>query len=97
MNSLLKSSGIDTNVSVLDIGTGASCIYPLLGHQVYDWDFVATDILGKSNTLRFVFEIGVFTPGIEDVVFSENTFNYIIIGIVILVVVAVFVTRRLKT
>lgn len=31
-------------VSVLDIGTGASCIYPILGSQVYDWKFVATDI-----------------------------------------------------
>lgn len=32
------------NISVLDIGTGANCIYPLLGHAIYDWNFVATDI-----------------------------------------------------
>ena len=44
LENLLKSSGIDNNISVLDIGTGATCIYPLLGHQVYDWSFVATDI-----------------------------------------------------
>lgn len=31
-------------VTVLDIGTGATCIYPLLGNAVYDWHFVATDI-----------------------------------------------------
>lgn len=31
-------------VKVLDIGTGANCIYPLLGHQSYGWRFVATDI-----------------------------------------------------
>jgi len=41
---LLELSGIDKNVSVIDIGTGASCIYPLLGHAVYDWSFIATDI-----------------------------------------------------
>ena len=44
LENLLKSSGIDNNITVLDIGTGATCIYPLLGHQVYDWNFIATDI-----------------------------------------------------
>jgi 23S rRNA (adenine1618-N6)-methyltransferase len=29
---------------ILDIGTGATCIYPLLGVSEYDWNFVATDI-----------------------------------------------------
>jgi len=31
-------------ITVIDIGTGASCIYPLLGHQQYKWRFIATDI-----------------------------------------------------
>lgn len=31
-------------VRLLDIGTGANCIYPLLGHQEYGWRFVASDI-----------------------------------------------------
>jgi len=31
-------------VSVLDIGTGASCIYPILGQRSYRWNFVASDI-----------------------------------------------------
>jgi len=31
-------------ISVLDIGTGASCIYPILGQRVYRWSFVASDI-----------------------------------------------------
>jgi 23S rRNA (adenine1618-N6)-methyltransferase len=37
---------IDTtdDVKILDIGTGATCIYPLLGVLEYDWSFVATDI-----------------------------------------------------
>ena len=28
---------------VLDIGTGANCIYPILGSQSYGWKFVGTD------------------------------------------------------
>lgn len=31
-------------VKVLDIGTGANCIYPILGSQIYGWSFVASDI-----------------------------------------------------
>lgn len=41
---LLNSSKISDKINVLDIGTGASCIYPLLGNAVYNWSFVATDI-----------------------------------------------------
>ena len=35
---------LDKKVSVLDIGTGANCIYPLLGHKEYGWSFVAAEI-----------------------------------------------------
>ncbi len=31
-------------VRVLDIGTGANGIYPLLGTQIYGWHFVGTDV-----------------------------------------------------
>jgi 23S rRNA (adenine1618-N6)-methyltransferase len=31
-------------VVVLDIGTGANCIYPLIGAREYGWHFVATDV-----------------------------------------------------
>jgi len=31
-------------IKVLDIGTGASCIYPILGQREYDWNFVASDV-----------------------------------------------------
>ncbi len=45
---LLRRSGCDGNLNILDIGTGASCIYPLLGHSIYKWNFVATDIDRES-------------------------------------------------
>ncbi len=55
-------------VTALDIGTGANCVYPLIGHSEYGWRFLGTDIdsiavaaataiiksnnLGKAITLR---------------------------------------------
>ena len=30
-------------VAALDIGTGASCIYPILGHRAYGWHFVGAE------------------------------------------------------
>jgi len=48
LNDLLFKSNIQENVSVLDIGTGATCIYPLLGSAIYDWHFIASDIDLKS-------------------------------------------------
>ena len=32
----------------LDVGTGANCIYPLLGHHEYGWRFVGADIDPQS-------------------------------------------------
>jgi 23S rRNA (adenine1618-N6)-methyltransferase len=64
---LLKNCGLTENIKVLDIGTGASCIYPLLGHAEYDWHFMATDIdessiqnankIVKANKLESVIEL----------------------------------------
>ncbi|WP_298899590.1 23S rRNA (adenine(1618)-N(6))-methyltransferase RlmF [uncultured Psychroserpens sp.] len=69
LNDLLLDSGLEKNITVLDIGTGATCIYPLLGHTEYGWHFIATEIdkpalknaqriidknkLNNSITLRF--------------------------------------------
>jgi 23S rRNA (adenine1618-N6)-methyltransferase len=32
------------NISILDIGTGANCVYPLIGSREYGWHFTGTDI-----------------------------------------------------
>lgn len=41
---------LDKNEKIIgiDIGTGANCIYPLLGHQIFNWDFKASDINEES-------------------------------------------------
>ncbi|WP_081988292.1 23S rRNA (adenine(1618)-N(6))-methyltransferase RlmF [Psychroserpens jangbogonensis] len=44
LNALLKRSGVKENITVLDIGTGATCIYPLLGQAEYGWNFIASEI-----------------------------------------------------
>ncbi|UTD16748.1 23S rRNA (adenine(1618)-N(6))-methyltransferase RlmF [Tenacibaculum mesophilum] len=56
----------EENVTVLDIGTGASCIYPLLGTVVYDWNFVATDIdLDSLDYAQDIIDDNGFTDKVE--------------------------------
>ncbi|MGB0427851.1 MAG: 23S rRNA (adenine(1618)-N(6))-methyltransferase RlmF [Flavobacteriales bacterium] len=33
----------NSKIKGLDLGTGANCIYPLLGTQIYDWKFVGSE------------------------------------------------------
>lgn len=44
------------SLKVLDIGTGANCIYPLIGHSEYDWQFVGTDVdpLSLQNAEKII-------------------------------------------
>ena len=37
-------------IRVLDIGVGANCIYPLIGHSEYGWSFVGSDIERRALT-----------------------------------------------
>jgi len=49
MADLLSSSNKNTlpqgkSITILDIGVGANCIYPLIGNREYGWQFVGSDI-----------------------------------------------------
>lgn len=33
-----------TEIRCLDVGVGAGCVYPLLGHSIYGWSFIGSDI-----------------------------------------------------
>lgn len=49
LNDLLNQSDYKAQkITILDIGTGATCIYPLLGNSLFQWQFVASDISEKS-------------------------------------------------
>ena len=43
---LLEEQG--AQVKILDVGVGANTIYPLLGHQLYGWCFVGSDVDAQS-------------------------------------------------
>jgi 23S rRNA (adenine1618-N6)-methyltransferase len=33
-----------SNIRVLDVGVGANCVYPIIGHHEYGWSFIGSDI-----------------------------------------------------
>ncbi|WP_236032631.1 23S rRNA (adenine(1618)-N(6))-methyltransferase RlmF [Algoriphagus pacificus] len=35
-------------IKILDVGTGANCIYPILGNSIYNWSFVGSEIDPKA-------------------------------------------------
>jgi 23S rRNA (adenine1618-N6)-methyltransferase len=48
----------------LDIGTGASLIYPILGLKEYGWRMVGTDV--DATSLKVATAIAQFNPGLKD-------------------------------
>lgn len=54
-----------TSVRVLDIGTGANFIYPLVGNHEYGWRFVGTDI--DMESIRSALSIIKSNEDMEDV------------------------------
>jgi 23S rRNA (adenine1618-N6)-methyltransferase len=51
-------------IKVLDVGTGANCVYPILGNSIYKWQFVATDI--DPVALASANDIIASNPGLGD-------------------------------
>lgn len=49
-------------IQALDVGTGANCIYPLIGHREYGWRFSGTDIdtvaLASARTIVTANKLG---------------------------------------
>ncbi len=57
---------IEEKIKILDIGTGATCIYPLLGVGEYNWNFVATDIdLDSLDTAQDIIDDNHLDANIE--------------------------------
>ncbi len=83
LNDLLKSSSITNNISILDIGTGATCIYPLLGNAEYGWNFIGTDIDNESlktsqkiiSSNNLSKEITLFFQNNKDQILSNKSFS----------------------
>lgn len=57
---------VTQDFTVLDIGTGASLIYPILFHYEYGWKSVATDINPASlNSAQTIIDQNDFNPSIK--------------------------------
>lgn len=70
-----------TTVKVLDIGVGANCIYPLLGHQSYGWTFVGSeaDYIAAAWAQKMVDENGL-SQAIQ--VRKQTSYSHIFQGII---------------
>ncbi|MGT4676444.1 RlmF-related methyltransferase, partial [Aeromonas caviae] len=44
----LDSGTIPANASILDIGVGANCIYPLIGAHEYGWRFTGSEVNAEA-------------------------------------------------
>lgn len=53
-------------VRVLDIGVGANCIYPLIGHRDYGWRFLGADI--EPAALASARNIVLGNPGLAEAI-----------------------------
>ncbi|GMQ30201.1 23S rRNA (adenine(1618)-N(6))-methyltransferase RlmF [Algoriphagus confluentis] len=53
-----------TKFKVLDIGTGANLIYPILGNAIYDWSFVGSELNPKA--IESAKQILAKNPQLED-------------------------------
>ena len=63
---------LEENTTILDIGTGATCIYPLLGVAAYNWNFVATDIdLDSLDTAQDIID----DNNLSDKIILRQQFN----------------------
>lgn len=58
----VRGKVIERGVTGLDVGTGASLIYPILGVKEYGWQFVGTDI--DDDALKVAGAIAKFNPGL---------------------------------
>lgn len=61
------------NVTCLDIGTGANCIYPILGNALYGWQFKGSEIDQRSvDTANKIIEANSHLKGQIDIRFQPT-------------------------
>ncbi|UZE95342.1 23S rRNA (adenine(1618)-N(6))-methyltransferase RlmF [Alkalimarinus alittae] len=73
---LVIQSALAKPIRVLDVGTGANCIYPIIGSQSYDWEFVASDIDPVSvSAASTIVNANKVLKGKVDVVLQKSTDN----------------------
>lgn len=58
-----NGGAIPRDLDVMDIGCGANCIYPLIGHAEYGWRFTGTDTSAEAITAASQIVAG--NPGLQ--------------------------------
>ena len=83
ISDLLKESmRMGKHINCLDVGVGASCIYPIIGITEYNWNFIASDIDRKSiETAKKIISSNSNLKGKVDFRF-QNDSNKIFEGII---------------
>ncbi|MEO6686716.1 MAG: 23S rRNA (adenine(1618)-N(6))-methyltransferase RlmF [Dyadobacter sp.] len=73
---------VGKNVKVLDIGVGANCVYPIVGHREYGWSFTGSDIDSVSvDSARQIIDKNPSLEGAIDIrlqITPQNIFKGII-------------------
>ena len=83
---LLASSHADiiprgSSIKALDIGTGASLVYPLIAQHEYGWHFTGTDIdVGALKSARHICEVNRLNVSLRRQENSDDVFRGIITG-----------------
>ncbi|EHJ91976.1 23S rRNA (adenine(1618)-N(6))-methyltransferase RlmF [Vreelandella boliviensis] len=82
MADLIGLGGEQASIKLLDIGTGANGIYPLLACQIYGWQCVGSDI--NAQSLENVARIIANNPTLEDrfTLRTQHDKNHIFEGII---------------
>ncbi len=63
----------------------------------YILDFEITDALNHKTIVRYVYSIGIYTPALEERIFSDTVLYGIIIATVVLLIIAIILTKRIKS
>lgn len=67
------------HIKALDIGTGASLVYPLIGQSEYGWDFTGVDIdAGALKSAQQICEINKLNIALRRQDIAENIFRGVI-------------------
>ncbi|CAI4228968.1 unnamed protein product [Auanema sp. JU1783] len=78
LEDLLQLNNLTERVNGIDIGTGASCVYPLLGAKRFDWNFVGTDVnphsieIASKNVSQNSLEQCIETQLVEEDTFFQG-------------------------
>ncbi|AOM77841.1 23S rRNA (adenine(1618)-N(6))-methyltransferase RlmF [Pedobacter steynii] len=70
------------NIKGLDIGLGANCIYPIIGHQEYGWTFAGSDV--DTYAIKSAKNIASINPSLAAAVFPrlQSHKNHIFKGVI---------------